>query len=567
MKKLILAFTLLFTTISIYAADTILVPENQYQIDQNLNLVVVNQSVVLINSTWTDSKTEIFLDKNYTFETPQSTIEIGQSYTIIDPDTAEEFTLYFSQLPLVSISTTETIVDEPKVLASFRLVESDLTEIVSNIGIEFRGGYTQSLPKKPYSIEFWNDTTGDDTENYSLLGMRSDDDWNFQAMFNEPLRFRKKTNQQLWQMIHTIYYKDEEPEAINGITMQYAELFINGEYKGVYGVGEKVDRKQLKLKKYNGSIRGELYKGNSWGGAVTFDELPSYNNNSELWGGFEYKFPGEEVDWENLYNFVDFVMNSDTNTFNDEYEDRFQVDNAVDYFIFLNLLRARDNTGKNAYIAKYKVDEPYFYVPWDLDGTFGINWYGGQDNTTNDVLSNGFYDRLVLDCSTNGFYEKLKNRWNELRGTVLTQNNIVALFETNFNYLQDNAIYEREHLAWSEYTMNPAQWTYMNTWLGNRLNYLDTKFNESCTIGIEDFGVASNWTIFPNPADTFVSINNASDNVLSITIYALTGQVILSKKLEANQNRIDISNLANGIYLLQVQGQKTTTASKLIISR
>lgn len=567
MKKYILTLSFLFLSISIFAADIIIVPANQYQIDQNLHLIVVNQDVLLINSTWTDSKTGIFLDKNYIFQNPQGTVEIGNPYIIVDSLTNEEFTLYFTQLPLVSISTSEIIVDEPKVLASFQLVESDQTEVVSNIGIEYRGGYTQSLPKKSYGIEFWNDTTGDETENYSLLGMRSDDDWNFQAMFNEPLRFRKKTNHQLWQLIHTIYYKNDEPEAINGITMQYAELFVNGEYKGVFGVGEKVDRKQLKLKKHNGSIRGELYKGDSWGGAVTFEELPSYNNNSDYWGGFEYKHPDEEINWANLYDFVDFVINSDTDTFLNEYKDRFQDDNAVDYFIFLNLLRARDNTGKNLYIAKYNVDEPYFYVPWDLDGTFGINWFGGQENTTNDILSNGFYDRLILDCNTDGFHEKLKNRWNQLRTSVLTQNNIVSLFEENLNYLQDNGVYERENMAWNDYTMNPAQWTYMTNWMGNRLNYLDTKFNESCTVGIDDNDLASNWTIFPNPANTFITINNTSDRVVSIKVYGLTGQMILSKEIETSENRIDVSNLKNGVYLLDINGQQNSTISKLIISK
>lgn len=284
MEKFLLILVSLIFSLSIYANDIIIVPENQYQIDQTLHLVVVNQDVDLINSTWTETKTEISLDTNYTFENPLNNVEIGQPYTIIDPVTAIEYTLYFSQLPLVSISSNETIVDEPKVLANFLLVESDQTEISSNIGIELRGGYTQGLPKKSYGIEFWNDIVGDDTENYTLLGMRSDDDWNLQAMFNEPLRFRKKTNHQLWRMIHTIYYHNEEPEAVNGITMQYAELFLNGEYKGIYGVGEKVDRKQLKLKKYNGSIRGELYKGDSWGGAVTFTELPAFYNNTEYWG-------------------------------------------------------------------------------------------------------------------------------------------------------------------------------------------------------------------------------------------------------------------------------------------
>lgn len=34
------------------------------------------------------------------------------------------------------------------------------------------------------------------------------------------------------------------------------------------------------------------------------------------------------------------------------YPDRFELAYAVDYFIFFNLLRATDNTGKNLFIAR-----------------------------------------------------------------------------------------------------------------------------------------------------------------------------------------------------------------------
>ena len=119
-------------------------------------------------------------------------------------------------------------------------------------------------------IEFWTDNIGNETQNHALLGMTNDDDWNLQAMYNEPLRIRSKTNNDLWRMINSLHYQNQEPEAINGVRIKYVELFINNEYRGLYCLGEKVNRKQLKLKKHNGNIRGELYKGISWGGYKYF---------------------------------------------------------------------------------------------------------------------------------------------------------------------------------------------------------------------------------------------------------------------------------------------------------
>src|SRR5690606_38679473 len=125
---------------------------------------------------------------------------------------------------------------------------------------------------------------------------------NLQAMYNEPLRIRSKTNNDLWRMVNTLQYQDKEPEAINGIRMKFVELFINDEYRGLYCLGEKVNRKQLKLKKHNGNIRGELYKGVGVG-ANTFTAVPPYDNYVLKWGEFEYKHPDEETDWSNLHGF------------------------------------------------------------------------------------------------------------------------------------------------------------------------------------------------------------------------------------------------------------------------
>ncbi len=104
---------------------------------------------------------------------------------------------------------------------------------------------------------------------------------------------------------------------------------------GIYALGEQVDKKQLKLKSFNGSIRCEFYKGISWG-ASTFTELPQYDNNNRIWSGFEMKYPKEDdiTDWSNLYNFVDFVINSSEINFEDNIIDKFNINNAIDYFIF-----------------------------------------------------------------------------------------------------------------------------------------------------------------------------------------------------------------------------------------
>jgi len=563
--KNLLFFAIFWQSFSLaHANETITIKEYQYQIDHERKLIVVNQNTEQINAQWTQPKTAVILDELYSFTHAVPTVEIGVPYDVANSDETN-YTLYFTQLPLVNIFTPHVIVDEPRVFAEFIMSESNGNITRSNIGIEYRGGWSQSLPKKSLRIEFWNDTNGQETKDVSLLGMRNDDDWNLQAFFNEPLRIRSKTSNELWKILHTLYYQEQEPDAVNGIQMEYVELFVNGQYRGVYALSERVDRKQLQLKKYDYEIRGELYKAVNWG-VPTLRSLPDFADSVPYWDGFEYKYPEEVTDWINLYGFVDFVVNEKNYYFFSVHPSIFETDNAVDYFIFLNLLRAPDNTGKNIFIARYDQGEPYFYVPWDLDGVFGTMWRGEKENRTNDILSNGLYDRLIHDCSENGFYGRLTTRWNNLRKNEITHQNIMNLFRENFNYLSENGVYERENTAWGEYTMDETDLEYISEWLTARLSFLDGEFNKPCVphdnSGDEDEIVV----IFPNPATDFLHVEiNGGILPFRLKIFNQLGHTIFSEQLRSKSETLQLPNFQPGMYFVIVQNQNFTKTQKLIV--
>lgn len=564
---LAMLFTTLSNTISLCANDTIQINQNQYFIDLEHKLVLTNMQVSWVNATWTNSKSHISLHEVCAFSSPIGDVEVGNAYEVFVPSHGAFFTLYFTEMPIVGI-TTQHVIGQTEVFAQFKLVEPNLNLVESNVGVRYRGGWSQSLPKKSMKIEFWIDSNGIVTENISLLGMRSDDDWNLQAMYNEPLRIRSKTNFDLWRLINTLHYHNSEPGAINGVRMRYIELFINDVYRGVYCLSERVDRKQLRLKQHDGSIRGELHKGVSWG-ASTFSSLPAFNNNSLLWGGFEYKHPKEETDWTHLYELVDFVINSSSGEFFQGYASRFDLDNLVDYFIFLNLLRATDNTGKNIYIAKYNTNSKYFYVPWDLDGAFGTIWDGSNAPITDDILSNGFYNRLMFDCDTNGFRAKLKDKWLALRSTVITENYLLALFAENHNALVQNGIYERESMVWPDFVFDDSALDYMSGWIEERLAYLDMKFTEACVPMSADGPVIDGkmFHIYPNPTADVMHIESAIFEEFDVYVYNNLGQLLFHENMSPRNHTISLGRLNAGIYFVRVVHKDFTELSKVLVSK
>ena len=158
-----------------------------------------------------------------------------------------------------------------------------------------------------------------------------------------------------------------------------------------------------------------------------------------------------------------------------EIEARLDLQNAVDYFIFLNLTLATDNTGKNIYTGRYDIATPYFFVAWDMDGSFGNDFAGDRLADSNFTLSNGLYDRLV---SNPKFVEELKSRWAFLKNEELSSVSLNEMFNSNYFYLRDNGVYARETLV----PMLPRNYSdseidFINSWTNSRLDYLDRYIN------------------------------------------------------------------------------------------
>ncbi|WP_157757622.1 CotH kinase family protein [Pseudalgibacter alginicilyticus] len=60
----------------------------------------------------------------------------------------------------------------------------------------------------------------------------------------------------------------------------------------------------------------------------------------------KYQDENEITDWENIYQFINFVINSSDIDFTNNIWEQFNLDNYSGYFLFLNLIRATENTGK-----------------------------------------------------------------------------------------------------------------------------------------------------------------------------------------------------------------------------
>ncbi len=72
------------------------------------------------------------------------------------------------------------------------------------------------------------------------------------------------------------------------------------------------------------------------------------------------------------------------------------------------------------------------------------------------------------------------------------------------------------------------------------------------------------YDIYPNPTKDFINIQSAQENLM-ITLFDLKGQELKQLKSNQGNTKIDLSNLAAGVYTLQLSDGVQTVSEKIII--
>lgn len=395
----------------------------------------------------------------------------------------------------------------------------DGTSIENMTGkIKWRGGFTnrKGTHKRNYKIKF--------DEDKQFFGLRKDNDWILDAGQLDLFRVRNIIATELWNDIaHKPYYSDKEPDALTGVRGQVVEVYLNDEYRGIFTLMECMDRKQLKLKKFDkktGEIHGGLWKSEGFGCSLMLYCPDSYDNKSEKWDVFEVKYPElddlPETDYSTLWNAINFVAYSSDEEFTQHVAEYFDIPVLIDYYVFLHTLNAFDNIGKNIYWAVYDkaVDKKLTLAVWDLDETVGSKATLGDwaipDYKMNINLN--LYMRLTT-LNVDGFNEKAVNRYYELRKNQFSTDNLIKRYKYYYTLMKLFGATEREEEKWSkdsdiygEELNFDNEFIYINQWITNHMNFLDKN-------------------IFPS----YTKIEDISSDYKDRKIYSLTGQAVDSK--------------------------------------
>lgn len=94
-------------------------------------------------------------------------------------------------------------------------------------------------------------------------------------------------------------------------------------------------------------------------------------------------------------------------------------------------------------------------------------------------------------------------------------------------------------------------------------NYSNELLVSDATLGL-DTNTVLDFKIYPNPASDIITIESNNTELTSIAVYDILGKEVLSQK-ELKNNRIDVSNLNNGVYFLKINANRNSITKKIII--
>lgn len=467
------------------------------------------------------------------------------------------YALSASAFPLVDIVPASAIGDDPKVPATMTIAWPGKAAETVPIGIEWRGYSAQWYDKKNYDVEV---REGDVT----FPGLRTDDDWVLNGMPDEPQRLRSFLAQDLWlDMARTPASFNED--AVMGARTRYVELAVGGDYRGVYLVGEQIDRKQLDLARVgaDGSGGGELFKAGFWSDATTWEKAPPFDNDAASYEEWEQKYPDPAdvgYDYAGLHAALAFATQPAQDTLIANLGDYFDVASLIDYFLFLNVATARDNRGTNTYAARNGPMSPWAIVPWDMDATFGSLWDGTYEPDSGWVLGNQLLYRLLED-PREGFRRAAAARFFDLRGGLLSVDTIRARVAAAQTSLTSHDAAQRERTRWPQYRYTDDGSPIVNAFAA-RLRQMDESLAPyaDSTSSIDRGSAASpvgQLHGHPNPTATSLTLTlPATSRALPRLAYVSSadGRAVRTVDLRRDGLEVDVSDLPPGVYVLQLPG-------------
>ncbi len=257
--------------------------------------------------------------------------------------------------------------------------------VLENVGFRLRGNTSRNAAKKSFKVAFNAFESGRKFHGLEKMNLNGE--------HNDPSIIRAKLG---WDILGQM--------DVIAARANHVELYINEEYYGLYLNVEHIDEEFLK-DRYKGNDGGNLYKC-LYPADLNFEGSSPNAYKEEEFGRRKYdlKTNTEADDYSDLAHFITVLNEASTADFKVAISEVFDVD------VFLRTLAADVFMGNwdgysfninNFYLYHNPSTSKFEYIAYDIDNTFGIDWFNidwGIRNIydwTSDTHSNVLADRIL----------------------------------------------------------------------------------------------------------------------------------------------------------------------------
>ncbi len=520
-----------------------------------------------------------------------------------------------SNLPIVVINTHGLpIVNEPRVFVDMGIIDNgpgqrnNIMDLYNGyngkINIELRGSSTLGFPKKSYLFET-QDSFGLNN-NVSLLGMPAENDWILYAPYSDKSLIRNVVTYDLGNRMGSWAPR-----------CRFCELIVNGDYRGVYVLMEKIKRDDNRLDiatLLETDISGNELTG---GYIIRIDKTdqpdivgwtsypnpaPTYPDYTPLF--FQYYYPKpEDLRPQQAAYIQAFVLQLESTLsstwFTDPlngYRKYIDAGSLIDHFIMRELSKEIDSYRFSTFMYKEKDSDGgrlYLGPIWDFNLGYGNVNYGDAERAW--ATDGWIYDKWSRIYWWKRMFEdplvinRLKCRWEELRQGPFHADSVTALIDSLVVSLQEGQVrnFNKWNIlgtyVWPNYFIGDTweeEITFFTNWITARLAWMDANMLGNCNpTGVDGIYNLAEIDVYPNPFDREVrfSINTPKSGRIRVRIYNVLGEevkVLSHTSDPAGQTEI-IWNPAEdpggilpaGIYLYTIELNDHTIGSGKVVKQ
>ncbi len=515
-----------------------------------------------------------------------------------------------SELPILVINTfNQTIIDEPRINAWLSVInkgEGAINSIFDPvtgydgwISIEIRGESAQMFAKKSYSFET-QDSVGENN-NVSLLGLPEENDWILYGPYSDKTLIK-----------NVLSYKLARDMGRYATRTSFCELFINGNYKGLYVLMEKIkkDKNRVDISKLRETdISGDQLTG---GYIIRVDKIdvndyppwtsyPATGLHGEDAITFQFFDPdGWALEPRQQEYIMDFIKEFE-NVLNSSYyldqEKGFKayadIHSFVDYIIVNELAKNVDAYIFSTYMYKNrdsKGGKLNMGPVWDFNISYGnVNYNNSAVQTDGWIYTDNWrmywFRRMMKDRIASNY---MNCRWHELRSGLFSEEKIFGYIDSLINQLQGPI--EKNYKRWP--VLGTYIWpnvfigasyeeeiSHLKAWIQDRLTWMDNQIPFECVTGLQiDRYEYEDISVYPNPfTEKVLFLTEGSNHIQRILIYDKTGRLIkkivpsspqnASRHLEWSGKNFYGNHLESGLYLALIELMNGESVSRKIVKR